>query len=441
MTRLLRLELRRNTLLLLAPLVAVMFWFSLYRPGLSGSALWSMRSLTLPNAVQGVGPFMAGVAAWVSARDARRNTGDLVATTASSAWARRLTRWGATAGWGLLFYAAATGSQFLVTSRQATWGGPIWWPVLVGAAAVLAFSALGAAFGTYLPGRFVAPLVAIGAFLALAAGMVALSRHSAYGRLAPIVHGSGPESGVFYRPLPDLSLVQLVFLGGIVLVAIAVLGLPAGCARPPVRAVALALALLGAAATITGVGLAGTSREGTAGVTVARVHAAADDVPLTYQPVCDAGPIPICVHPAYRKMLPAVEAALAPLTAAVAGVPGAPVRIEQRPLSAAKISPVSGDPPVLPILLVNDSNAARFARNLREVTARGLVGGGRSPGQLAVSTGLAAAAGDPAPPDLPADVTAAARRFAALGPAGIHAWLATHLADLQAGRLTLKELP
>jgi type IV secretory pathway protease TraF len=38
----------------------------------------------------------------------------------------------------------------------------------------------------------------------------------------------------------------------------------------------------------------------------------------------------VCVHPAFRAYLPSLTAALAPALAAVAGLPGAPVRISQQ---------------------------------------------------------------------------------------------------------------
>jgi hypothetical protein len=57
---------------------------------------------------------------------------------------------------------------------------------------------------------------------------------------------------------------------------------------------------------------------------------------------------------------------------------------------------------------------------------QGLVGGSAS----------AAGPGSPAGP-----VYAAARRFAALAPATRHAWLASHLAALRSGQLTLAQLP
>jgi len=72
---------------------------------------------------------------------------------------------------------------------------------------------------------------------------------------------------------------------------------------------------------------------------------------------------------------------------------------------------------------------------------------GLNPAQQAVRDALLSAVGaQPAtesyPPQLPpAAVAAAARRFEAL-PAGTrHAWLATHLAALRAGTITVAQLP
>ena len=41
----------------------------------------------------------------------------------------------------------------------------------------------------------------------------------------------------------------------------------------------------------------------------------------------------------------------------------------------------------------------------------------------------------------PAKIAAAAARFGALSPAARHAWLATHLPALRAGKITLSQLP
>jgi hypothetical protein len=49
--------------------------------------------------------------------------------------------------------------------------------------------------------------------------------------------------------------------------------------------------------------------------------------------------------------------------------------------------------------------------------------------------------GQPQPAAVPAPVSAAAHRFAALPSAVRHTWLVRHLAALRAGRITLAQLP
>jgi hypothetical protein len=73
--------------------------------------------------------------------------------------------------------------------------------------------------------------------------------------------------------------------------------------------------------------------------------------------------------------------------------------------------------------------------------------GNLGPAQQAVVSALLTAAGVPAqspalngPPPAP-QVTAAANRFDALSPAARHAWLAAHLPALQAGHITLAQIP
>src|SRR5215475_11666942 len=82
--RLLRIELRRNPLPLLLPLIAALFWFDSYRPSVAQQPLWALR--TFWNMGQGdtiidFGPLVAGMAAWIGSRDGRRGTGDLATTT------------------------------------------------------------------------------------------------------------------------------------------------------------------------------------------------------------------------------------------------------------------------------------------------------------------------------------------------------------------------
>jgi hypothetical protein len=82
-----------------------------------------------------------------------------------------------------------------VTAAQATWGGPPWWPVAVRAAGVTDCSVLGFALGSFLPGRFTAPLVALGAFLALLVGFhLAVRATSGYSPISPVSPARRPCS-------------------------------------------------------------------------------------------------------------------------------------------------------------------------------------------------------------------------------------------------------
>jgi hypothetical protein len=113
------------------------------------------------------------------------------------------------------------------------------------------------------------------------------------------------------------------------------------------------------AAAGTAVGLAGTAWRGPHGIVIPALHDAANDQPIPYTPVCGrAAGIPVCLNPAYHRYLPDVTAALRPLLAEVAGLPGAPARATQVPGTYASgegeaipAMTISGRPPVLRIPL------------------------------------------------------------------------------------------
>ena len=272
-----------------------------------------------------------------------------------------------------------------------------------------------------------------------------------------------------------------MFLAGIAVAALGLTGLPARAGGQWLRRAAAVLTLAGVASAGTAVGLASTARESAHGMVIPALHDAANDAPITYTPACGrAAGVPVCLNPAYRRWLPDMTAALAPVLAEVAGLPGAPVRATQ--VAAAYPSgeggppqaiTLGGHPPVLRMSLglLNmpgpcgfcDGPVAteQFADQMRLLFAHAFVGAGNgsgSPVQQAVQAALLQGAGIPfaAQPGLMAatenfpgpgpgpatgPVYAAARRLAALPAAARHAWLAAHLAALRAGRLTLQELP
>jgi hypothetical protein len=485
--RLLRVELRRNAMPWILPLIAALFWFDSYRPSTGTAQLYGLR--TFWNMGQGhtiidFGPFVAGVAAWMGSRDGRRGLADLVTATARPRWAAQLATWAATAIWAVAAYLVFVGVMFAWYAHQGVGGTPPWWWVAVGATAVTAFSAAGFAIGAYWPSRFAAPVAAFGGFLAMALSSQTGFRDTSGWALILPTNSNGnfqTDSGIFYPWLLDLPIARIMFLAGIAAAALGLTGLPARAGGPRLRRTAAVLTLAGVALAGTAAGLASTARLSAYGMVIPALHDAANDAPITYTPACGrAAGVPVCVNPAYRRWLPDVTSALAPLLAEVAGLPGAPVRATQvaTAYSSGEVGPppvvaLGGHPPVLRMSLGSldmpgpcgfcDGPVAtrQFADQVRVLFAQAFVGAGHGPGspaQQAVQAALLRGAGIPfaAQPKLltaakngpgaaagPATgpVYATARRLAALPAAARHAWLAAHLVALRAGRLTLKDLP
>jgi hypothetical protein len=479
------------------PLIALLFWFDSYRPSATLPPLWIVRtfySLGQAHALIDFGPFVAGIAAWMASRDGRRGMSDLVTGTARPRWAAQLATWAATACWAVGAYLVFVGVLFAVTAQPITWGGPPLWPVAVGAAGVAAFSAAGFALGAYFPSRFAAPLAAFGAFLALLiASNIGFSQPSGWALILPSNSNGnyGSDSGIFYPYLPDLPMARVMFLAGLGVTALGLLGLPVSAGGRRLRQVAAVVCVAGLAAAGTGIGLAGTAQPGPHGMFIPALHDAANDRPIPYTPVCGQAGVPVCLQPAYRSYLPDVTAAVGPVLREVTGLPGAPVRVAQvaapyaagdtvrlaATYAAGTFATIDGRPPVLRLPLGNlnlpgafGSDQAAFVNQMRVLFVHAFVNAGPGPGrpaQQAVQAALLAGAGvpfaaqpkvlaaagvtgpasglgpEPAQGPGPArgPIYAAAQRFAALPAVTRHAWLAAHLGALRSGHLTLAQLP
>ena len=411
-------------------------------------------------------------------------------------WATQLATWAAAAIWAVGGYLLFVGVMFAVFAHQGLQGSPPWWWVAVGATAVAAFTTAGFAVGAFFPSRFAAPVAAFGAFLA-----VIVSDQNGFGDTSgwPLILPSNandnyqPVSGIFYPYLPDLPIARMMFLGGIAVAVLGVLGLPAQAGSGRLRRAAVVVTLAGLAAAGTASGLVRTARLTPQGIAIPALHDAANDRPIGYTPVCtQAARVPVCVNPAYRRYLSEIAADLRPVLAEVAGLPGAPTRVAQvagryaRGMfedDAGVTVTISGTPPVLRLPLetfntlpsATPGSMGQFDQEMALLSVHEFVAGNGAgtAAQQAVQAALLQHAGMPfaAQPQaleifgLPnwagADlqglvvnsesatgpgtprgpVYAAARRFAALPAAARHAWLDTHLGALRSGQLTLGQLP
>jgi hypothetical protein len=490
MIRLLRLELRHNAVPLILPVIAALFWLTTYRKIAGMQPLWNVRSQTLQmeSVIDFVAP-LAGAAAWMGSRESRRRVTDMVTITPRARWARRLVTWAATTIWALVVYLVCVAVIYGQTSTQASWGGPLWWPVAVAGVAMAAFTALGFAAGVLAPSRFTAPLAAIVAFFVLALSTELIGHASnSYWQVTPIVAyiwGVGPNPGVatFYPYLPDLPIAQVMFLAGLTVAIMAALGLSAGTQSRALRAAAAATTAAGLAAATTAVMLAGTATVDAHGmIRIPALHDAANDRPIRFTPVCSHTAIPVCLNPAYSSLLASTAAALEPVLNQIAGLPGAPAQILQEAATYqgsadGGVGVVRGGPGnngpaavyhlILPIQQLGPPlTTAQMASQVRGDSSWDLAtdftgdGPGASQAQDAVAASIIIDSKVPmattvfisgvpsgADPSRSASMTpgtpqyAAAQRFAALPEQTRRAWLASHMEALRAGQITLAQLP
>ena len=484
--RALRLEFKRNAVPYVLPLLAAVFFFDTLRTADGFAPIWTLRASAIgDHMLFEFSAFAGGLAAWAGSREGRRKTVDLVAPTPRAAWARRSTALAGTLCWMLLAFLAGVAVLYIQTAVQATWGGPPLWPVFVGAFGVIVVTVIGFTCGVLVPGRFTAPLVAIGVLVVYQTGLrQALGVTASSGTYALLSPGNGPpvvDTGVYYHVPPDLSIVQVMFMGGIAVALFGVLGLaPSLRGLAPARAalarsggwllrtVAVVLVACGVAASWTAFALAGTAKpNAVGGWEIPALHSAASEqtVPAPRDCTSSSG-FQVCVHPAFSFYLHDLAAAFEPVAAEIAGLPGAPA-------GAREVASVSGgqdvqsgsavSPPVFEFTaervgaMFGQFNgipdragwASGFQQGLLDAFLTGrpphagpvpiLLG----PAQQAVEDALLTAVrSQPLGPGVTsAGVSAAAYRFAALSASARHAWLVAHLTGLRAGAITLAQIP
>ena len=497
--RIVWMEVRHSAFVWALPLLAVLF---VYDPFLTAShypALWTVRASVVPDKFWPVCvPFAAGFAAWAGSREGRRNADDLLAATARPAWTRQLCSLAGTLAWVLAAFGAGVGVLYVSIARAATWGGPPIWPVAAVAASLTAICALAFTLGALFPGRFTAPIVAVGiSVLTLAVFSRAVSEGgTSVFALSPDGIVPGNDAG---RLLPRRT--GRLDRPGHVLRRLHARGDRPARAVPAHRRRRLARrprsrerGRSGAArrrdrrlrgrrrprhrrvrAGRHGRGVAGHGRH--RGSRPARLRRPTQPIP--YPPVCAdvaGGGFRVCLHPAFQRYLSQTANAFGPVIAELAGLPVTPVRAVE--VAGQTLPPivqqagvdgdVTGNPPVYEFsmdgAIAQVPNAAQFQDGFQrdivhavvvgpigQLTAGdNLVWNAGTPAQLAVVDGLLKAVGSqPYPACNPyalqcapqPQVTAAAARFAALPAATRHAWLTANLAALKAGQISLARIP
>jgi hypothetical protein len=496
-------EIRHSAFVWCLPLLVVLFIFDPYRTAASYPALWPLRSTVVLNKFwPDMVVFAAGFSAWAGSREGRRHTIDLLGTTARPAWARQLCSLAGTAFWVVAAFLVGVLAIYVRTSQQATWGGPAISPVVVGAVGLVMVCAVAFTFGALFPGRFTAPIVAVGiTIVTLAAFRQAVGDNGgssgAIGVLSPDGSVPGNDWGLFYPVSVGVPIVQVMFMGGVALAAVGVLGLSprtggvgwrgalsavaAGGAR--LRTVAMSLFAVGVALAVAGFVLAETANasDPTSTLQIPAIDGTSSGNPIPYTAVCSVGPgsFHVCVHPAYRPYLAWVAGALDPVIAQVSGLPGVPTNakdisassLSQAAQQGLAIGQVAGGSYEFTLFNVIglSPNPSMIKDSLQQDLVHAIIIG--SPGkfvttrdgtqafqpdsgtqtQQAVMDGLLKALGmkpypvpqpgGNGPAALPAQVATAAARFAALPATTRHAWLAANLAALKAGTITLAQLP
>ncbi len=457
---LLRLELRRSPALLFFPALVLISWWTARQTLPVRVSLWPETSVAIGDGVQLLAPLMGALAAWIAGRDRRRGIEELLATTPRPPAGRDLTVWASTALWSAAAYMTVAAILMGSAYVGATWGGPLWPPILVGLITMLAASTLGYAAGSYIPGRLTAPLLGLALFIIQ---MAPTYYTSSVAHLSPLAY---PFRADVWRGLyPDITASQMLWLAGLV-----GLGLAAIRLRHSRGALSWAL-LLGACAV---------SAAGATALLNTRYYDDPSQAPaIPYEAVCRDAAVPVCMHPAYKAMLPETAALLDRVLEPLAGVPGAPRRAEQ-----GQILEFTDDG----VLRMNLGNAARFDYGY-EMDMSGIVsllvsdpeaepemisregmgevcgtaeceaywseGGGQQAQRVLYAWLMKqlrlelveiespyGSMGFGAPPSLgSAAADAALKRFSALTPDQRRQWLMEHYADLRVGKVAVEELP
>ncbi len=435
---LLRIDLIRGGGAWLLPIAAVFGWVTARNALTPGVALWSEITDVIATMANPLTMVVVGIGAYAGGREARRQMGDLMATSATARWSRSLSLSMSLLLWAVGVYAAFALPLLVYGIGWATWGGPE-----IGVLATpICMMALGTVFGV-LVGRAIggktAPIVALALFILVFE--IVPSNVLDLRALGAMMHNSWHAPLVEHvRERPASAWAQIAWGIGL---AGALVGLDVWRERR--TAIALALPVGMAAIAVTGaLVVASQNTEPDMDPGIANV------MTIPEAGICeDAAGIEVCVHPAYERLLPElardVEAYLGP----VAGLEGVVDRVY-----------ISGGNPVGGGWDQEEGHAVAsislaYGRDSREEISQNLwpysfalAREEANPVQYVVMTALARNIDIDDWPEhfyrVPVnadDFDGEVERFAELPPGEQRAWLEAHWDDLIHGRLTVEDLP
>ena len=426
--------------------LALLSMYQTWDRQIPGMIDWPKLSRDLASAQTLTSITFIGVGAWQGATARRRRDHDVAAIASHWSAHHLLNLWSSVALWGLVSYLASVVGSALLVLPSHPWGSPDASLILAAACSVLAATSLGFCLGSWLPFRFLAPLLAFAWWLL--DGLVAL-QDGAVKYLVPRALYEHVVSNIFYFPSPaDVAPRQIALWVGLTVGAMLVtLTTMPGRALYRTVLVGFALALVGAPTIAL--------------LTLPPRPPIADATTRPYEEVCERASLVVCVHPAHAELLAGstatVTAVLAPLTA-----------LDGIPHEAHEWGPGTSDAAGRIVFSLQDASSAQAP--LAEVIALQLVTGRRDVfarqltwSQAVVATWLMEAAGfvpqfghygwlteeirdayasGPDEGEQSEKISLEdVATFASMDAATRTAWLQDHWDDLQQGQLPPSELP
>lgn len=337
---LLWLEIKRSQGYWLLPLMIGLGIVAGFENSQDGVVLWKEMSFATLRSYAIIGPLAAALAAWLMARDCRRQLEGLIDTMPGDGLRRDLSRMLAATFWGIAGY-ALVGLWFGWKGlTQATWGGPDLGLILIGALAIVAFVGIGTLLGRFIPGRFAAILALAFTFL-LTIGSDAIKQTTSHFGPNGEFYGYSSEQPLrllmpwglttydFGEVFAPIAFVRESLLWHIALLAV-VVAMMALTRRRGVAAYGI-LALSLAASVFTAIPLVQQNSQGQTTASIA------------FEWMCESAPgVEVCLHPAYSAKLDETFSLHEAVIAPIAGLEGVPTRWVQAGPWMGDFNPADG---------------------------------------------------------------------------------------------------